>query len=128
MADKQKPQTGMIGWTDLTVPNAEEVRDFYTKVVGWTSEPVEMGDYSDFTMVAPGTGDGVAGVCHARGSNEGLPAQWLIYVFVEDVEESAKRCRELGGELLAGPKSMGSASYCVIRDPAGAVCALYQPG
>ena len=125
----QKPQTGMIGWTDLTVPNAEEVRDFYQQVVGWKHEPVEMsGGYSDFTMIAPGTGDGVAGVCHARGSNAGLPAQWMIYVIVEDIEKSIASCRELGGEVLAGPKSMGSASYCVIRDPAGAVCALYQQG
>jgi predicted enzyme related to lactoylglutathione lyase len=117
----------MIGWTDLTVPDAEGVRDFYAKVVGWRVEPVEMSGYSDFTMVSPGTGQGVAGVCHARGSNEGLPAQWLIYVIVEDIEASMRHCRELGGEVIAGPKSMGAASYCVIRDPAGAVCALYQP-
>jgi len=128
MASSSKSQTGMIGWTDLTVTNAEEIRDFYARVVGWGTEPVAMDGYSDFTMVAPGTGDGVAGVCHARGSNAGLPAQWLIYVFVEDIAKSIEQCRALGGEVLAGPKNMGSASYCVIRDPAGAVCALYQPG
>jgi predicted enzyme related to lactoylglutathione lyase len=36
---------------------------------------------------------------------------------------------EGGGEVLMGPKGMGPGSaYAVIRDPAGAVSALYQVG
>jgi hypothetical protein len=31
-----------------------------------------MGDYSDYTMMCPGDGDAVAGICHARGSNADL--------------------------------------------------------
>jgi hypothetical protein len=38
---------GTIGWFDLTVPNADEVRDFYRAVVGWGVEECEMGGYSD---------------------------------------------------------------------------------
>ena len=30
-----KSQAGRIIWTDLTVSNTEEVRDFYKAVVGW---------------------------------------------------------------------------------------------
>ena len=69
----------------------------------------------------------MAGICHARGSNANLPAQWLMYVVVEDVEASARHCVELGGELLDGPRELGGGRFCVIRDPAGAVCALYTP-
>jgi len=32
-----KPETGSITWFDLTVPNVEEVKSFYNKVVGWKS-------------------------------------------------------------------------------------------
>ena len=71
----------------------------------------------------------VAGVCHARGSNAGLSPQWLVYITVADLDASLARCRELGGEVLAGPKGKpGSQRYAVIRDPAGAVAALYEPG
>jgi uncharacterized protein len=119
---------GTIGWTDLTVPNADEVRDFYAEVVGWKPEPLDMGGYSDYVMTLPGSNTGVAGVCHARGVNAGLPAQWLIYIRVEDVDESARRCVERGGKVLAGPKGMGvNGRYCVIQDPAGAVAALLSP-
>jgi predicted enzyme related to lactoylglutathione lyase len=106
------------------VPNAEQVRDFYQAVVGWKTHLVAMGDYSDFNMTVPSTGEGVAGVCHARGSNADLPPQWLIYIVVEDVDRSAATCVERGGAVVSGPRAMGGGRFCVIRDPAGAVCAL----
>lgn len=37
-----KPDIGSLGWTDLTVPDAERIRDFYQAVVGWRAEPVDM--------------------------------------------------------------------------------------
>lgn len=121
-----KPGIGTIGWHDLTVENADEVRDFYSRVVGWEPSAVDMGEYSDYSMAPPG-GEPVGGVCHARGSNTGLPAQWLMYVTVADADDSARRCVELGGRVLAGPKSFGpTARYCVIEDPVGAVLALYS--
>ena len=83
-----------------------------------------MGGYSDFSMIAAATGDGVAGICHARGVNADLPPQWLIYFVVEDVDRSAARCVQQGGAVIAGPRSMGASRFCVIRDPGGAVCAL----
>lgn len=120
-------QFGAVAWRDLTVPNAAEVRDFYCRVVGWEFSEQPMGDYADFNILQPGTGDCVAGICHARGPNAKLPPQWLIYITVEDVDASAALCRQLGGSVLDGPRSMGSAKVCVIRDPAGAVAALCQP-
>lgn len=127
MSTSSRPEPGTIGWTDLTVPDADAVRDFYAQVVGWRPEPLDMGGYSDYVMKAPESGTGVAGVCHARGTNAGLPAQWLVYIIVEDLDHSIERCVALGGTVLAGPKDMGGARYCVIQDPAGAVAALYQP-
>lgn len=128
MAESETMEIGSIAWTDLTVGAAEFVRDFYQAVVGWNSSEVEMGGYSDFSMNMPRSGRTVAGICHARGPNAGLPAQWLIYLIVQDLDRSVARCVELGGQVIAGPKSMGTQGrYCVIRDPAGAVAALYQP-
>lgn len=127
MSDTDKVEVGTVVWRDLTVGNAGELRDFYTEVVGWKAEPVDMGEYSDFNMTAPESGNPMAGVCHARGTNADLPQQWLMYVVVDDLDRSVRRCTELGGEVLVGPKGMGKARYCVIRDPAGAVLALYTP-
>jgi uncharacterized protein len=124
----EKASVGSIMWTDLTVENAEQVRDFYNAVVGWTSSGVDMGGYNDFNMNDPETGKPIAGVCHARGGNAGLPPVWLIYVNVEDLERSVARCIELGGQVISGPRGAGGQGrYCVIRDPAGAALALFEP-
>lgn len=109
----------------MTVENAEGIREFYEQVVGWSSNPVEMGDYNDFCMQGS-DGETVAGVCHAKGENAGLPSQWMVYITVADLDQSVADCQRLGGELLAGPRQVGSGRCAVIRDPAGACAALYQ--
>ncbi|MEX0964521.1 MAG: VOC family protein [Pseudohongiellaceae bacterium] len=120
----QPSKIGRIEWMDLTVQDATRVRNFYTSVVGWTSNEVSMGHYSDFNLNLPDTGDTIAGVCHAKGSNANLPSQWLIYVRVESVKACAAQCTKLGGLVLDGPRRMGGSNFCVIQDPAGAVLAL----
>jgi len=122
----EAPKIGTIGWTDLTVPDADTLRDFYTSVTGWTSEPCEMGGYADYVMMSPATGQPVAGVCHARGTNAGIPPVWLIYITVEKLEVSMNRCVELGGKILVPPKAAGPGRYCVIQDPAGACAGLFE--
>lgn len=119
---------GTIGWTDLTVEHAEQVRDFYQAVTGWQATPLDMGGYSDFMMSDPMNGNPVAGVCHARGGNAQLPPVWLIYINVADLEKSIANCVALGGQVIAEPKEYGGQGrYCVIRDPAGACAALFEP-
>lgn len=123
---KYSKESGGIGWIDLTIPNASEIRDFYKSVAGWQAEGVSMGEYEDFNMKADSEGNPVAGICHARGSNADFPPQWLIYINVDDLSASLQSCKANGGEVAAGPFKMGESRYAVIRDPAGAVCALFQ--
>ncbi|GAB4321789.1 MAG: hypothetical protein Kow0074_12840 [Candidatus Zixiibacteriota bacterium] len=126
MASAKQP-IGSIGWVDLTVDNADSIRDFYKQVIGWTHSDVSMGEYSDYSMNRPDDGTPTAGVCHKSGVNSELPSQWLIYIVVEDLDVSVQRCTDLGGRVLVGPKGLGpGARYCVIQDPAGAVAALYE--
>jgi predicted enzyme related to lactoylglutathione lyase len=128
MTEASKPSVGSISWVDLTVPDATSVREFYRSVVGWEPTPVDMGGYSDFCMNEPGSGRTAAGVCHARGPNADLPAQWLVYITVANLAQSLAECRRLGGAVLREPTSLGDhGTYGVIRDPAGAVAALVEP-
>jgi len=119
------PRFGAVAWHDLTVPDAESLAGFYAKVVGWTVAPVDMGGYSDFEM-RDASGGTAAGICHARGTNAKLPPQWLVYIVVPDVREAARRCADLGGTVLDGPRPLAGGTFCAIRDPAGAVAALFE--
>ncbi len=126
MANAGPIQPGTIAWADLTVKNAAETKEFYETVVGWSVAPVDMGGYSDYAMnLADGTP--AVGVCHARGINEDLPPVWLLYVIVESLDRSIEKCKALGGSVITGPKQMGKQGrFCVIKDPAGAMIALYE--
>ncbi len=120
------PSPGLVGWVDLTVDNAPEVRDFYRAVIGWEYREVPMDEgYADYSMTTM-EGQDVTGICHARGPNEGLPAQWLVYFTVADLDLAISEATGRGGGLLRAPFEMDAGRYAVIRDPAGAVCALFQ--
>lgn len=129
MADNRTLEIGSIGWIDLTVPDAPAVRDFYQAVTGWGVKEVGMEDngvaYSDFAMQTEG-GISVAGVCHARGANTSIPAQWLIYIVIANLAASLEKVTAMGGKVLHGPRSMGPSKFAIIQDPAGACCALFQ--
>lgn len=59
-----------------------------------------------------------------QGASSELPAVWLLRLPVGDLEESLRRVREEGGEVLgaADPAS----GYAAIQDPVGACLALVQ--
>ena len=128
MSDSKPADLGKMPWHDLTVDNAEAVANFYSQVTGLTLQKISMGDYSDYTLVHPTTGNAVAGICHARGPNKGIPPQWLTYMTVESVNESVATVKALGGQVLLGPKGVGKATMAIIQDPAGAVLALWTNG
>jgi len=122
----EQPETGSMVWIDLTVEDAESVRDFYGAVVGWTTAEVDMGGYPDFSMNTPGSGTTITGVCHARGVNADMPPVWMPYFTVADLDASIAACTERGGEVVVQPRVLGEGRFCVVKDPAGAVAALYQ--
>jgi predicted enzyme related to lactoylglutathione lyase len=70
----------------------------------------------------------VTGICHAKGANKDIPAVWLPYFLVANIDEAIVKVNSLKGSLLTEVKSMGADRYIVIKDPAGASCALYQKG
>lgn len=117
---------GSILWTDLSVPDAARIRDFYAAVTGWQPSEVDMGGYADFNMTPAGAEKPAAGICHAQGANASLPPQWIIYIRVADLEASLTQVKALGGNVIHGPFGEPGNQMCIIRDPAGAVAGLMQ--
>lgn len=127
--DQRAESTGRIAWLDLTVDNADAMRDFYKEVVGWSVHTVEMKDsdtpYANYRMVGS-DGSDAAGIYYARGSNQGLPPVWLIHLPVGDLAESLQRVREQGGTVIKETATDADHAYAVIRDPLG-ICLALMP-
>lgn len=118
---------GKILWQDLTVENAEEIKDFYSQVAGWQSSEVSQGDYNDFNIhPRAGSEEVIAGICHKRGELMNFPSQWLMYITIENLNDSIEKSKALGGKIIEGPKMMGKSHYAIVQDPAGAYFVLFQ--
>lgn len=117
---------GAITWFDLTVPDADKIRDFYKAVVGWDHSPVDMGGYSDYNMMRQGSDLPAAGICHARGINSALPPVWMVYITVEDMAKSLEEVKQLGGKIIDIKPEAENPQMVVIQDPSGAVCTLFK--
>ncbi|MEQ9442204.1 MAG: hypothetical protein RIG62_24395 [Cyclobacteriaceae bacterium] len=100
-------KSGKIFWQDLTVSNAEQIKNFYCSVVGWTFSSVKLGDYEDYNILDSNSQEVVAGICHNKGVNSKMPPQWLNYVIVESIEASLEQCTRLGGQIIDGQKKWG---------------------
>lgn len=112
-----------IGWLDLTVANAEGIRDFYAAVCNWGWSDVEMGGtYQDYVMTAHASGEATGGICHSLGQNAALPPVWIPYFQVDDLRTAIARCVTHGGTVLRIDER-----FAIIRDPAGATLGLWWP-
>lgn len=128
MSEESKtPAVGTVNWMDLTVKDAVKVKDFYQDVAGWKSSGLDMGGYEDFVMTPAGGESPAGGICHARGNNAEQPGGWMIYITVDDLDRRLERVTALGGKLRSQVRSAGGMGrYCIIEDPSGATCALFE--
>ena len=124
-----KNKIGRVAWMDLTIDDATTVSEFYSKVVGWDIQSFDMGDYEDYCMNDPKTGETLAGVCNAKGSNAKIPPVWMMYIGVDNLEDSLKAVTEQGGNILGDKRGDGKGGYYqMIQDPAGAYLTLWEEG
>lgn len=130
MADTLNPTgVGTFCWTELGTRDVETAKKFYGELIGWQIEDQSMGD-STYSFIKTASGDQIGGMYKMEGPQfEGVPPHWLPFIFVTNVDASAQKCVELGGEIKMPPTDIpGHGRFCIIADPTGAVIALYQSG
>ncbi len=120
----QSERIGCISWLSLTVPDASVSRDFYQNVVGWHAKSIESedneGNVAKFEMQIDDQ-TAAAEIRQCRSEQEGTPPVWLIHLPVGDLDESLRRVREGGGEVV---KEYAETEGAVVRDPIGVYLAL----
>lgn len=118
---------GVFNWVDLSTPDTEGAKAFYSGLFGWecVDVPTDMGPV--YTMLRI-DGHNVAGLGPQPPGMEGVPAYWASYVKHSDADAVAARVTEAGGNLMMPPMDvMNEGRMFMAQDPTGAMFGVWQP-
>jgi predicted enzyme related to lactoylglutathione lyase len=111
---------GPFVWFDLRTKDAEASRNFYQELLGWNVSDPNAGDGG---VRVNGSEQPWASVVPDGGENIG----WFPYIQVADLETATEKAKELGATVLQGATQGPAGTFTPIREPGGAVFALFQP-
>jgi uncharacterized protein len=119
-----KPAPGEFCWVEGIVDDPAAALAFYGKLFGWTSKETPMGDHGAYHHLSR-AGDKPAGGI-VKKSMPG-PNAWLSYVAVDDIDAAVKRAARLRGTVLLPATAVkGIGTFAVLKDPTGAVFAVFK--
>jgi uncharacterized protein len=122
-------EPGAMSWHELNTRDPEAAKSFYGDVFGWSFEDKEYErGGGTYTIVSLGD-EGVGGLTDITDRVPAeVPAHWLVYFAVEDIDATVDTAREHGGEIPAGPFDIAEVGQiAVVKDPWGAFFAVIQP-
>ncbi|MGX9460699.1 VOC family protein [Shewanella sp. A14] len=121
----QQYQQGQPCWIELATHDWAAGKAFYQALFGWGADDMPMPE-GHYTMLQI-DGDDIAAIYPMPSEMEALPTHWTIYFAVDDVDAASQAVTQAGGEIIAGPHSVGDAGRMALcTDPEGCRFALWQ--
>lgn len=120
-----KDAPGALCWTELSSRDPEGAAAFYGALFGWEACETETpgGPYTIFSL----DGTDVGGVVHMNEEWGDMPAAWMPYFGIADLDAAMARIPQLGGDVAVGPlEAKGVGRFAVVQDPQGAYCSIIQ--
>lgn len=118
------PVEGGWLWTELWTHQRAASAGFYGKLVGYSTETMDLGDGKDYTVFR-GSGARRSGL--VDNPFDHVPTNWLPYVRVSDAGAVAARAEALGGRvLLAQSEDIRNGTAAIVADPTGAALTIQQ--
>lgn len=109
---------GRFVWHELMTPDTSGAHAFYSKVVGWKTQPWEHDP--SYQMFAGGSGP-LGGSVQASGA-----PHWLHYIGTPDIDATVAQVKSRGGSVSKEITSMPTGGkYAVLADPQGAAFGVY---
>jgi uncharacterized protein len=117
---------GFFSWAELNTTDWEAAWKFYSQLFGWKERSkMDMGPGGVYFMFDEQSGHTKGGMSN-MAKQMGLPAHWLHYVTVDDIDGTLARVKQKGGKVLNGPMPIpGDDVIAQCQDPQGAAFAVY---
>jgi predicted enzyme related to lactoylglutathione lyase len=113
---------------ELHTTDQDAAKKFYGSLFGWEATDYPMGPEEVYTIFRL-QGKDCSAACTLRKDlrEHGVPPHWMLYIAVDNADESTKRAKDLGAQVMAGPFDVAqNGRMSVIQDPAGGHFCLWQ--
>ena len=121
---------GRFVWYELMTTDPKAAMQFYTDVVGWTTQAFgDEGGDDPYTMWVGSQGP-LGGVMNLpdKAKKMGAPPHWMSNVEVSNVDEAVAKTKRMGGQVFEEPMDIPKVGrVAVIADPQGAPIGLFKP-
>jgi predicted enzyme related to lactoylglutathione lyase len=121
---------GQFVWYELLTTDPKAAISFYSEVVGWKTELfTQAGGPEPYTMWVGSQGP-LGGVMRLpeEAKKMGAPPHWMAHVEVTDVDATAAKAKQLGGNVYVPPTQIPTVGrFSVIADPQGANLSVFKP-
>jgi predicted enzyme related to lactoylglutathione lyase len=116
---------GRFVWFEYVSQDAPKAQGFFGELFGWTTKSVPMPDGA-YAMIAAADGKTIGG--YGAPPPGMTRPQWLPFLLVDSAAKTAAQVKRLGGAVEKDAHKIGDfATMAFIRDPHGALVALWQP-
>jgi uncharacterized protein len=116
---------GCFVWSELHTRDVRRASEFHRNLFGWAITG-RMNDPAEGYLIARNNGWLNAGILPFGPEEGAVPPHWLTYFTVTSCDDASVRARELGAEVLGGPLDVAIGRISVVRDPVGAVFAMFE--
>lgn len=119
---------GTFCWPELMTTDAPGAKKFYSGLFGWEASDVPMGDDGPYSLMrVRGQDAGAMMGMPAELRQRGVPPHWGAYVAVASADDTVKKAKSLGGEVLKEPFDVWDLGrMAVLKDPTGAVFSVWE--
>jgi predicted enzyme related to lactoylglutathione lyase len=108
-------EIGAWAWNELGTPDLAAAKSFYGELFGWNAADLPAG----VPRASFSKGDVLIGGMHVPAPQEGDRARWTLSFLVADVDVSAARVPELGGQILMPPMQIPIGTFAIVAGPGG---------
>ncbi|MBV9212049.1 MAG: VOC family protein [Actinobacteria bacterium] len=129
MGERTSYEPGTFSWADLSTPDQEAAKTFYSELFGWTANDMPAGEGVTYSMMQLDGREAAAVAPQPEQQRQaGAPPMWNSYVTVESADVAAERASQLGATVHAPPFDvMEAGRMSVIQDPQGAFFMVWEP-
>jgi predicted enzyme related to lactoylglutathione lyase len=120
-------EPGALCWSELTTRDTKAAEAFYTKLFGWVpkhSAPAAVIEYTEFSVQGRPS---IGMMPMPAQMPAGVPSYWMPYFQVAGCDASLAKATGLGASpIIPASDIPNTGRFAIVRDPQGAVFALFE--